>query len=237
MGDVEVIAVVAVLADQLVVRLDFVLVAAAYDFHPDARLIRDGIEHRTGVLQIVIERNRIGVEIDEIETCAFVDARDAHQIVETAFVEPLSVAEARMLVKKLAGALVGPAVIGADEACAIAARFAAYRRSAVPARIEERVDPAVDVAIENELPVHDLADDEVALVWNLGLMPKDDPRAMQDAAPLFLEDLRARISGTVYEKSAAFPVKPEVAGPIRKRGLDDCGHGALRRIEPIRVVR
>src|SRR5258708_12790257 len=181
MRGIEVIAVVAVLADELVVRLDLVLVAAASGLHTDTRLIRDCIEHRTGVLKIIIGRDRIWVEIDEITARTFVESRHARQIVETALVEPLSIAKSRVLVEQLAGTLVGPAVIGADEARAVAARLAAYRRSPVPAGIEERVDLAVDVAIEDQFPVHHLAAHEVAFLPHLDFSATDAPLPVYDA--------------------------------------------------------
>jgi hypothetical protein len=97
----------------------------------------------------------------------------------------------------------------------------------MPAGIEERVDLAIDVAIEDQFPVHHLADHEVAFVRHLGLMGENDPRPVQDPATLLFEDLWARVGGAVHKKSAALSVDPQVAGPGRKWSLDDSSHGAL----------
>ena len=78
------------------------------------------------------------------------------------------------------------------------------------AGVEEGVDASVHVAIEDELAIHDEADDEVALVRHLAVMAEDDPRLTQDASFLLFENLRTGVRGAVNEKASALTIQPEV---------------------------
>ena len=78
------------------------------------------------------------------------------------------------------------------------------------AGIEEGVDTPVHVAIEDELSIHDEADDEVALVRHLAVVAEHDPRLAQDASLLLLENLRAGVGGAMNQKAPALTIQPQV---------------------------
>ena len=181
----------------------------------------------SGVGEILVERHRARVEIDEVEARSLLEARHALQVVEAALVEPLSVAEARVLIEQLARALVRPAVVGADEALAVAARLATDCGTAMTAGVEERVDLAVHVAVEDQLPIDHGADDEVALVADFGLVTQHDPGAAQDAALLLLEHLGAGVRRAVHEEPAALAIEPQVSRAVGLRSLQGSDHGGI----------
>ena len=138
-------------------------------------MIGNGIEHLACAGQVLIERRRVLVEADEPEPGTLLEARHLQQIVEAPLVEALAVAILGVLVEELAGAAVGPAVVRTDEALAVSPRLAADRCAAMTAGIEEGVDTPVHIAIEDQLAIHDEADDEVPLVRHLAVMAEHDP--------------------------------------------------------------
>src|SRR5258706_9205676 len=99
---------------------------------------------------------------------------------------------------QLAGAVVAPAVVGADEALEVAATLGADQRATVRAAVDERADPAVILPDHHDRLASHSGGEVVTGAAHLALMPEHQPGAAEDALELQLEDRRIRIYGAVH---------------------------------------
>jgi myo-inositol-1(or 4)-monophosphatase len=99
-----------------------------------------------------------------------------------------------------------PRVVEALEDASVAGILTADRRAAVGARVEQRADLAVGAAHEDDRPAADVAPDEVAGVWNLGLVANVQPAAVEDPLPLELVDRLRRHRRAVHAEQSALPI-------------------------------
>ena len=128
------VAVDAVLHEQLVVGLRAVGVRAAHDLHAPRRLIGHQVDVALGVRQVVLEGDLVvGVEVDENEVA--VDGRPARRLLQPEFttVERLAVGALPGDAAQLALGRVAPAVVDAAVHRGVASRLAADQRAPVAA--------------------------------------------------------------------------------------------------------
>src|SRR5687767_334663 len=186
----QVIVVEAVLCQQLPVCTDVVVLQALYHLHlPGRRLVDDDVDIFLCAGKVVLERHRVGVEIEEYETAVRRYARRLLQG-EVALVEARRIGVLSGHAVELAVPVIAPPVVEAGMALRIALGLAADDAAAVAARIEEDTDPALAIAAEYDRSVAYDARPEVARRTHLRFVPDVNPADIEDAPPLELQYLR-----------------------------------------------
>lgn len=195
----EVVAVEAVLDEELPVRLHRVLVRPLHHLHLRG-LVRDQVEVVPRLAQVLRQPDRAGVEAAEDEPPVLLDAGRRAQP-EAGAVEARAVAVGVRQPGQPTVVGVGPGVVEARHPAGVAGGDPAQLRATVTARVEEDPDLTVAAPPEHQRPTGDGAGAEVARTADLGGVPDVEPAPVEDRA-LFLGEHRV-----VDERG---PVDPEV---------------------------
>src|SRR5262249_4354248 len=200
----QVIVVEAVFREQFPVGADVVVLRAADHLHlTGRRLVDHDVDIFLGAGEVVLQRHRAGIEVEEYEAAV---ARDLRR-----FLQPeIALPEARRIgvlagnAVELAVTVVAPAVIEADVALCVALGLAAYDAPAVSAGIEKYAHAAPAVAAEDHRPVAHDARPEITGRGHFGLVSDVDPAHVEDPAPLKLEYLRIHQGSAVDPEAHRF---------------------------------
>src|SRR5262245_42430386 len=140
----------AVLGQKLPVGVDDVLLARAHDLHAGLDMIGDQVDVLLGTSQVVVQRNRISVEIHEPEVTVTLEPRHLAQVgtARIVLLAIVALAEAR---GESPGPVKGPAVIEAAKRARIALLLPHHHGAAMRTGVEEGMDDALVVAIEDQL--------------------------------------------------------------------------------------
>jgi len=191
-----VVALAVVLEDDLPVRLDHV-VDLVRDLGPRngvrRHLAADGGQRLREVRRIVGQR-------DEEQSCRVLERDRLQAEFAPVNAELLLAVENQRPVQ-----LVGPAVIGADHAVAIAVFLAAQDRSAVATHIVEGADDAVAAAHDQHLGVTDLPGQEVAGLGHLEAVADENPVPVENPLQIGLEHRRVGVERPGQRPPVAVP--------------------------------
>ena len=144
-----VVAVDAVLHQQLPVGLGGVAVGALKNRHPLFGLVNHKVDELRGAGEVLMQGLHVRVERDKVEATVAVELRRPPQR-PLVPVEAWAVAAFVRQGDQLAMGVKGPCVVEAREALGVAFLAAAQRRSSVRARVVENIHSAVGVAEEDE---------------------------------------------------------------------------------------
>src|SRR5207245_592364 len=139
--------------------------------------------------EVLVERHRSGIEVEEHEAAVALHARRLRQAV-IGLLEALRIRVLAGHAVEPAVAVVAPAVVEAGVNLRVAFRLAAHHGAAVAAGIEENAEFVFAVAGEDDGPAADRAGLEVAGRADFGLVPYVDPAYVENPPALELEDLR-----------------------------------------------
>jgi hypothetical protein len=216
-GD-RVVAVGAVLGEQLPVRLDRVLVAARGDGHARRGLVGGEVQVVRRVREVLLKRLGLRPQVHEDEAAVRLHPRRSAQVVR-GLVEPLGV---RVVVRHRHQAAVGgegPRVVEAAEPPVVAAPLAADLGAAVRARVEPDPYAAAAVAAEQDGAPGDGAGHEVVRVRDLRLVADVDPAALEDRGALPGEHVVVDERGPVDEERVGAALVAEVPRGARRYPL------------------
>src|SRR5882672_635232 len=191
----------------------YAVIALAIIFHGELPVARDRIvlpmgdlgaiepvrrERRREIVRDRVERHRVRVEIEEDEPCEYAAMQAAQAVLRA--IEALGRVSGRAQ-----GPIepVGPAVITADQPHLVSGRRVADARSAVPADIEERVDPAFGVAHDDDRLTRHLEKEIVAFRRNLALVPDEVPALEEDPLDFLLVEGRVAVDRARQRKAGA----------------------------------
>jgi hypothetical protein len=178
----------AVLMPELPVRIDLEILSARHDGHGNFGLVDDVVDVFLGARQIVRQRHRVGVEVDEPEASILFEARHMHEaaaVVLVAF-------GIGALLWNAAQAAVGaehPAVIEALKYARFAGLLPADAAAAMGAEIVEDADLSTRVTVEDEVAAGDCAGDERARLSQFAVMAAVEPAALEDLLVLEVEHI------------------------------------------------
>ncbi len=190
MGGLRVVAVDAVLHQQLPVGGETVLVGAADDLHRAAAAVDDEVDVLLGVAEVGGEFDDAGVEAGEHEAPVGLHALQAlePQLVE---VQPAGVGVAVRHALQLSFGIERPRVVEALEHFGIPRVLPAYQRAAVRAGVVEDVDVAgFHPANHENRPTADRPSDEVAGLGDLRFVTDVQPRLGEDPFDFGTVDVR-----------------------------------------------
>src|SRR5262245_10372333 len=201
----------AVFREELPVGADVVILHALDHLHlAGRRLVHDEIDVFLRACEVVLQRYRIRVEVEEDEAAIGCDVRR--------LLEPeIALPEARRKsiraghAVELAVAVVAPAVIEAGVVLRITFRLAAHGSAAVAAGVEEDANPALAVAAEDNGTLADDAGLEIPRLPQLRLVADVDPADVEDTPPLELEYPRIHHRRAVDLKALGFRVVDDPA--------------------------
>ena len=212
-----VVAVDAVLLQQLPVGVRAVLLRAADDLHAVGPLARDQLQVVGGAGQVGLERFHLGVEADEDEARAGIEARHALQAERRIGLAGVGVRGVDRLVQQLPFVAVDPAVVRAGEVARASAVLATHQGAAMPARIEEGVEVAVAVAVEQQRAAADVAGDEAGRGRELGLVRRVQPAVREEHPAFPLEHGRVGEDAAAHAEDAARTVFEDRAAALRRQ--------------------
>ena len=182
------VAIKAVFDQQFPVGLDGVFLAPADHFQPGFRLVRDQVKvlNRTG--QIFEQRHSRDVKTHKPQAPVLLQARRRNQVGAATVIEALGVGLYARQVAQFAVRAKHPAVVAAGEVFGRAACLAANGGTPVRARVQERMELALGVAVENQVAATHRAGHERARPGQLGGMANIQPALVENLRPLGLEN-------------------------------------------------
>ena len=183
------IAVDAVLGQQLPIGADRIFLAACHDRHATLGLIADDVEILPGVTEILVERNDVCIEGNEIEVAIAFVARHGLHVRSAAALEVLGIGFFARLASQLSVGAERPAVIEALERLGVALALAADLGAAVRASVQQGTKPPLHVTCEQNIAARNRASDEVAGFRQFRGMAEIQPATVEDFFLLRLEDL------------------------------------------------
>ena len=212
MGVDGVIAVDTVLEQKLPVGADAVFLFAADHFHPVRAVLVEQVENAARICEIVLQGDRASIIIDEIEAAIFGELRHFFQVRAAIVVEVLGIAAGLHPGGEVAIIVEGPAMIKALEAKCIAPGFAFDHGAAMRAGVEEGVELALPVAIEDQLLAADIAGHEIVRPGQFRLMAEIEPAAIEYPVALLGEDLLIGEGPAVDPEQSLLPVIQDKSG-------------------------
>ena len=127
-----------------------------------------------------------------------------------------AIAAAERHADQIAGEVIGPLVIGADELLRRTATGGADLHAAMRAAIDQHVDRAIAAADSDDVAIAELAALEVAGIGDFGLEADIEPVARaEDAVELAREDLRIGVDPVRHARTSA--VRPFANNGFRQR--------------------
>ena len=182
-----VIAIHAVLDQQLPVRPHRVFELAFHEFHlaQIERVIEDG----HGIAHVAFEALDLRVEADEDAAAVIVHPRRRLQAQRVA-VEGFAVGFLSGNAFQFAAGIINPAVIeAAEDFGAVTFVFAADQVAAVTAGVQQGADLAVLAMHQDQRPTGHRTRHEVAWVWEFRLVAREQPAMIENPRPLLLENV------------------------------------------------
>ena len=179
MGGYPVVAVGAVLVEQLPVGGNAVLLGIAHGLHALRAVVGDIDEIGLGAGQVFIQRNGIAVEAHEHEAAELVEAFDLGQVERRLLQRIDGMGIRTRHADHLAREVEGPGVIRTGEGPARSGTLPAHHRAAMAAGVVEAVHFPVAVPRQDERPATHFARDE---------RPRLHLRGLCDVQPAFAEN-------------------------------------------------
>ena len=153
------------------------------------REVEAAVEQDLGPPEMIEERRHVRIEAGKDKAAIAFDARQAEQSLRlregvgiAAGLAAMGDADQRPVIG------IDPAVIGALEFPRPAGELPAQHRAAMPAAIDQHMEPALLVAADDHRLQADMRGLEVARLGQLALMRDEDPGLLEDALHLARED-------------------------------------------------
>ena len=176
-------------------------------------LVGHEVEELRGTGQVFLQRNGLGVVVDEVEVAVCLEPRHAWQIVAAIGIEAFGIAAFGTLVTQLAGLrIVNPAMVRTGKHARVARRLTAYRRTAVCTGVEVGLRRTRTIATEDDVVSTDRARDEIARTRDLRTVTHVQPAAPENNRALALENLEIGVRASIDAKLSPLPVRLYVTG-------------------------
>ena len=187
-----VIAVVAVLHQELPVCANGVVLLTADDGHGFGRLIDHQVEVFLGVAQILFEGAGAHVKVHEAQAPVVREAGDRNKVAPILILEIPAVAVCAGKALELALGAKNPAVVEALKVLGVAFRLPAHLGAPVGAGVEEGVKGAAGVAVEDQISLGNEAPYEITFLGDFRFMADVQPAFVEDSVVLGIHDRRVR---------------------------------------------
>jgi hypothetical protein len=166
------------------------LASTRHDGHAGFGLIGDVVEVRLGASEIIRQRDRVGIEIDEPEAAVLLEARHGNETTLAVVLVAVRIGALLWDEAERAVAAKHPAMIETLEDARLAGFLPAHAATAMGAEVVENVHLAGGIAAEDEIASCDGAGQERAALRQLGVVAKVEPALLKNLLVLELEEFR-----------------------------------------------
>src|SRR5262245_23160250 len=219
MGRQTMVAIDAILHQQLPVRAHTVELRPLHDFHAYRGLVTDQINVLFRVGQIVQQPFSRGIEIQKDKPTVTVHPR-RHPQRQLFAAEGRTVSVFSRHANQLATGAEGPGMVRALERTGSARLFATDERSTVCTRIQQDADRVIIAAHENDGPTSHPARAKITRIRHFRLMSGINPAVLEDPLLFQCENLRAQERLTIDPKQTVLLIIDDQA--FKRSAVHEC---------------